>query len=778
MSLASTSIHSESANTRGGRPAVWQSSDGQLHVEAHITSQASSETSPLVNTRFQGGRAGLLTAVSLASLMGATAAHGQDSVQLPTIDVSGEQSGGYQATETSLVRLPTPVRDTPQTVNVVTEQLIKDQRANTVIEALRNVSGITFNAGEGGTQGDNINIRGYTARNDFYRDGVRDPGWYTRDVFSLEQVEVLKGPSSFLFGRGSTGGVVNLTSKLPKDKDHVDIEGSASSAPGGRITADFNKVWNENVATRLVVLETKTGVAGRDGTETNRQGIAPSVAVKLNDSTKATLAYIYQHDNNIPDYGIPMLPGSYFGSPVGGPMPVPRNTYYQVLSGPLSDYEKFDVHIGTLKIEHDITKDIKLTNTTRYLNVNRDTRVRGIQLSATNIFNASTGGTAGYPPAGADLNNYWVQNTNHFQNNTINTLLANQTDLVAKFATAGLQHTAVAGVELSRETRDHYRATITGDSRVNLGSPSSDPTNPGVVGVTALTSGQATTQAAYIADQVKITKFLELLGGLRYDRFAATQDSSTATAGLSSLSSTNYFLSYRIGVVVHPTDNSSLYYMHGTSANPPADFVTLTTGQQSLQPVKNNTHEIGVKVDVLDGKLSLTGAVFRTTQENAYENLGTSAAPNYVAVGTTRVQGVEVGAVGRITREWNVTLGYTYLDSRVLESITTANIEHRLANTPEHSGSLFTTYDVTPKWTVGGGAYYVGNRFTSTANSFAAPGYWRFDAMTSYKVTDNFLLQLNVYNIADTTNYESLAGAGWAVPGVSRSFMLTGRYHW
>lgn len=776
MNSAAASIRSGITSQKRDIPLVWQSSDGQIHVQADVQPKRDDDAAAITNTRFQGGRARLLTAVSLASLMGATAASAQDAVlQLPTIDVGGEQ-GGYQATQSSITRLPTALIDTPQTVNVVTEQLIKDQRVSTVVEALRNVSGITFNAGEGGTQGDNINIRGYTARNDFYRDGVRDPGWYTRDVFSLQQVEVLKGPSSFLFGRGSTGGVVNVTSKLPEWKERVDIEGTASSAPGGRVTADVNKVVNENVAVRLVVLGTKSEVAGRDGPENKREGVAPSVAVKLGESTKATLAYVYQHDDNIPDYGIPMLPGSYFGSAVGGPAPVSRSTFYQVLGGPLADYEKVNVHIGTLKVEHEFTKDVKLTNTTRYTNVNRDTRVRAVQTATgSNIWTASTGGTSGFPPPGANLNNYWVANPNHFQNNTINTLITNQTDLVSKFNTGFAAHTVAAGIELSREGRDHYRSNITGASRVNLGSPDPYPANSGTVGPVATTAGEATTMAGYVADQVKLSKYFEVLGGIRYDRFTGKQDSS---AVVGTLTSENTFLSYRVGAVFHPTENSSIYYMHGTSANPPAEFVSITNGQQSLDPVENDTHEVGVKVDVLNGQLSLNSAIFRTKQKNAYENLGTTAVPNYVSVGVTQVQGIEFGAVGRITREWNITLGYTYLDSRVLESITTANLEHRLANTPEHSGSIFTTYEVAPKWTIGGGAFYVGNRFTSTANSYAAPGYWRYDAMASYKVTDKFLLQLNIYNIADTTNYETLAGAGWAVPGMSRTVALTGRYQW
>lgn len=155
--------------------------------------------------------------LSLASMMLATTAMAQEA--LPTIDVQevgGGGGGGYQATQSQLSRMTTPLRDTPQTVNVVTQQVMQDQAATSVQDALRNVPGITFTAGEGGVQGDQINIRGYTARNDIYRDGIRDPGWYARDAFSFDRVEVYKGPSSFVFGRGSTGGAINIVSKLPQ----------------------------------------------------------------------------------------------------------------------------------------------------------------------------------------------------------------------------------------------------------------------------------------------------------------------------------------------------------------------------------------------------------------------------------------------------------------------------------------------------------------------------------------------------------------------------------
>jgi catecholate siderophore receptor len=738
---------------------------------------------------------GLAAGLASALLAGTAQAQQQDSVELPTVDVESQAKGGYQADNSTLTRVPTKLIDTPQTINVVPQQVMQEQRTSTLVEALRNVPGITFSAGEGGTQGDNINIRGYTARNDIYRDGIRDPGWYTRDAFSMESVEVLKGPSSFLFGRGSTGGVVNETTKLPKFTDFNEVEISGSTAPGVRTTADFNRTFGD-VAARVVVLGTMTDIAGRDVTDVKRFGIAPSVTANLSDQTKLTLSYIYQKDDNIPDYGIVMLPGSYFGRSYGQPAPVPRSTWYGQLTPGLNDTELVDAHTGTIRLEHEFDKDMKIVNTTRYTDVDRFTRVRAVQANYTtgNVFPVPVGGTAftdpGNPmPAGFPLSSLWLANTNHFQNYTTNTLLTNQTDFVARFDTGPFNHTFVSGMEISRETREHDRTMITEAGRINIGDPDPYFPVPTLAGTTSLTHGTTDTFGVYAADQLKVNQYLELLGGVRFDQFRGTQKASTYTiaTGLTNpgsgttppyLNSDNAFVSWRGGVVVHPLPNTSVYFMYGTSANPPAEFVTLTNGQQNFDPVISQTYEAGAKADVLDGRLSLTAAVFRTVKQNDLENQGTAAVPLYVAVGTTRVQGFEIGAVGKLTDAWNIYAGYTYLDSRVLQSVTTANIGHELAQTPNNSFSLWTTYDITRQWTVGAGAFFVDDRWTNSNNQFIAPAYWRYDAMVSYKVNDNFSLQLNAYNLLNTVNYESLAGAGWAVPGPSRYFALTAKVRW
>ena len=417
---------------------------------------------------------------------------------------------GYQAAGSGLSRLPTPLINTPQTINVVTQQVIREQNATTVADALRNVPGITFRAGEGGNQGDTPIIRGFDARNDIFRDGVRDPGWYTRDVFSVENVEVLKGPSSFLFGRGSTGGVINLVSKAPKEQTFVEADVIGNTGPGIRATLDANGKINEAVTARLQVMGQRHDIPDRDNVEENRWGIAPSLSLKMTEDTKATFSYIFQHDSSIPDRGIPFLPLT-FGLPRAS-APVPKNTWYGILSGADPDKEVIDAHIATAKIEHNFTNDIKLTNTTRYVNVDRLNRATLPQ---------------GFNPTPDNLASYTFRTGRQNQNFT-NELAANTTDLSARFWTGPLEHQFVAGADFYNEKREQISRPYLNATAGFANAFAPDPfRNPGLFGPPGLpTTSEATTAAAYVADQIKIGEILELLGGVRYDNFETTSGSA------------------------------------------------------------------------------------------------------------------------------------------------------------------------------------------------------------------------------------------------------------
>lgn len=743
--------------------------------------------------------------LSLASMMLATGAMAQDSGgALPTIDVQDLLGGGYQATDSQLTRIPTPLLDTPQTINVVPQQVIQEQRITTMEEALRTVPGITFSAGEGGNQGDTPIIRGFAARGDMFRDGVRDPGWYTRDLFSSDRVEVYKGPSAFAFGRGSTGGAINVVSKLPTGIPYLEATLTGTSAGGYRFEGDASG-RRDNVSGRISAMYQDVPTPDRDNVYIRRWGVAPSLKFDLNPQTRAIVSYIYQGEESIPDYGHPYLPAptyrangtlnnpGYYGNgwPTG-PIPVPRSNWYGVKSGPLADVVKTETHIATARFEHDFTNDLKFSNTTRYLSVDRFARVtapRGL-LQADN----ATAVTPGYP---VDLMTIGRQ---HFQSETDNTFLINQTDLTGKFYTGTFLHTFNIGLEASHETRDQQRAR--GSSASNLCDPtvpSSGPPNTvplcrtsayypvdtaygGVFnGWGTPNATRATTVAVYASDQIKLNEYFELLGSIRYDNFEAKYNDGTNPEQ----SRTDGMTSWRVGGVFHPTKNSSIYAAYGISFNPSAELGTLALPGASrpgatalMAPEKNNTIEVGAKADILDNRLSVTGAVFRIEKTNLRIPIDPLNNINDLVLdGLARVQGVELGVAGSITDRWSVFAGYSYLDSKIVKTTNLAELGNELPNTPRNNFTLWSTYAVTPDFTIGGGAIYQSDTFVNTGNTSYVPSFWRFDAMAAYKVTPNSTLQLNVYNIGDELYYAQYYG-GHAVPASGRYASLSYRYRW
>jgi catecholate siderophore receptor len=540
----------------------------------------------------------------------------------------------------------------------------------------------------------------------------------------------------------------------PAPADFIDLTVTGHTGPGLRSVLDANKQINENAAARVQVMGQRYDIPGRDHVEENRWGVAPSFTYKFNEQTRATLAYIYQHDDSIPDRGIPFVRNTWVpAGTVRFPIDVPRQTWYGILSGPTPDQEKIDAHVATARFVHEFTNDIKITNTTRYVNVDR--------LNRTTLPSPNN-----LPVAPAPLSaitwrpgRQWTEVSNE--------LLANNTDFSAKFATGWLRHSLVAGVDLTREERNQQTRTWTAATGDFTSLVNPDPyRNGGTFGpYNPATISEANSVGAYLADQIKITDWFELLGGVRYDNFDAKSGPQNAT-----LERTDRMWSWRVGAVFHPTRDSSIYAMRGTSFNPTAEFLTIAAAAANLDPEKNETTEVGVKVDVLNKRLSLTGAVFRTDKTNARV---TDPALNVMVLeGLVRVQGIELGAVGRVTDQWQVFAGYTYLDSEFLESPDPAQIGKRLLNTPRNAFSLWTTYDVTQKWTVGGGVFFVDEVFANAANDAMVPSYWRLDLMTSYKITNNILAQLNIYNLTNEYYFAQVYN-NWAVPGAGRSAALT-----
>lgn len=740
------------------------------------------------------------TAVSLASLMAAAAASAQESgVALPTIDVNAGNDSGYQATQQSITRLQTPLLDTPQTVNVVPQQVIKDQRVSTMEEALRNVVGITFSAGEGGQQGDSPIIRGFAARGDIFRDGFRDPGWYTRDLFSIDRVEVYKGPSAFAFGRGSTGGAINNASKLPTGNTFV--EGTVSGTTGPGIRADLDtggKVGN--VSGRIAATAQNIDTPTRDNVYTKRWGVAPSASLQLDDATKATLSYVYQGEEGSQDYGQPYLPQPAYSSSTGAltnpgyngngsavtPVPVSRKLWYGIDNGPFRDLTTTETHIVTALIERQLGDRFKVTNGTRFISNVRDSTVtapRSLGNAANTVFaNGTSGGiaSAGYP---VDLMTIGRERRNRV---TDASYLVNQTDLTGKFETGMLKHTFATGVEFSRETRDQTRIDLCSQTvaacRTSLINPGLNTVATDRYDITAPNHTTSDNVALYISDQIKITRFFELLISLRNDRFSTNYVDEAATGANRELSRTDNMFSQRYGIVFHPVSNASIYFAYGNSYNPSAELGTLSSSVNNsasvtLAPEKNISYELGAKYDAMGGKVTLSGAVFRIEKTNLRipnDPSAPTAQQFLVLDGLARVEGIELGLSGRLTDAWQITAGYSYLKSEIAETTNLAELGRRLPNTPEHNFTLWSTYDLTSRFTVGGGAVYQSMAYVNTTNTAYVPEYWRFDAMASFKVDKYSTIQLNIYNIADEHYYAQYYG-GHAVPASGRWAMLSWR---
>jgi catecholate siderophore receptor len=675
----------------------------------------------------------------------------EEEFALPQVTVT-EQKSPYVVPSLGLQRLPEPVQDIPQSITIVPRQIIEEQAATTLRDALRNVTGIGIAAGEGGgAQGDNFTLRGFSARNDMYLDGVRDQGTFFRDTFNIEAVEVLKGPASIYFGRGSTGGIINQVSKAPRLEGFYDGTASGGSGPYFRGTADINQQLSPTIALRVNAMAQHADIVDRDHVKVTRQGFAPTLTLGLGTPTQMTFSYFFQHEDNIPDYGYPFFHGE--------PVRVNRDTWYGLTK---DDYEKTDANIGTVSLNHRFSDALNLRSAFRYSNVRRDLDVSIPQT----ICAAPT--TCG---PGAIITGI---NRSRPERHTTEGIADSQTDLTARFDTFGFGHTLSSGIELSWETFDNLRYASTGPA-TTLNNPNNGQTpNPKTLGVKAFTN--AAGFGIYAADQIALHEWFDIIGGLRWDYFSADQQNKLP--GQVDFDSTDKMLSYRGGLVFHPTPQQSYYFSYATAFNPSAEGLTLAVNNQATPPEKNEIFEIGSKFLLMGGALTLQGALFTIEKTNARTTdpiLGVQ-----VLDGKQRSRGVEFSAAGRILPGWNVFTGYTFLDAKILKSKDVQTVEgvpipvqgKVPQNVPKYSGTLWTTYDFLDKWQVGGGPTYVGSRFANNSNANEVPGYVRWDATVAYNFTERIQCRLNAQNFTNKHYIESVHPSH-VVPGAGRTFIAS-----
>lgn len=668
--------------------------------------------------------------------------------QLPTITVIDSRDGEkYNTSHSSLFSLRSPLVETPKTITTVSRKLMDDQNSTTMRDALRNVPGISLAAGEGGggAQGDNLTIRGLSARSDFFIDGMRDFGAYYRDPFNTESVEVIQGPASILFGRGSSGGVIEQNSKEAFLGSYNKSSFTLGTNETKRVTADVNaKIDNiEGSAFRLNAMVNDNKFAERDVAQNKRFGIAPSLAFGLGTANRLKLNYLHQTEDDVPDYGIPWYQGR--------PANVKRSNFY----GFQDDYFKTDVDVATAKFEHDFSDETTIKNQFRYARYARNGRAT--QPSTTN------GSTASRTMIAID---------------SVETYIGDQLDLATKFETMGVDHEATAGISVSHETSDPTRYTYNGVATTGLISPNEAKTFTGATSITtrSMVKAEVDTLSVYALDTLHLNKKWDLVLGLRFDNIESGQTQNNPSSV--NLSRTDNPVSRNASVVYKPNSDGSIYINYGTSFNPSAETLALTDASsrsQSMTPEKNEIIELGTKWDFLKKKLSTAFAIFHTKKSNARE---LNSSNSYVVSGTQNVDGFQAQISGQLTDRWNINAGYAFLDAKLDQSVYPAREGNGLANVPAHSFNLFTTYKLPSNLEFGGGMNLISSRFgdtqadSTTGQQKKAPGYVTFNAMTKYPLSKTIEMQLNINNIFNK-NYADQIYSGHVVPGEGRVLLLT-----
>ena len=724
--------------------------------------------------------------------------------QLPTIEVTAQET--YKANTVSSPKYTQPLVDTPQTIQVIKKEILQEQGAASLVEALRNTPGITLQMGENGntSAGDTFQMRGFSTQTSTYVDGIRDLGAVSRDVFNLEQIEVVKGPSGAEAGRGSASGYINLVTKLPKAENSREVSARYNTAENARLTADINQAISESTAIRLNVMGQDGGVEGRDVIENNGWAIAPSIAFGLDTDTRLYLYSQHIRQNNIPDGGIPTvgMKGFYNSdAQLNNAKEVNRSNYY----GSINDYEDIDADMFTAKIESDFGESIKFTNTTRYGKSQMNRALTGINGLSRTIPNTTPAQQSNNP-------NDWTVARSHQGVDQENKILANVSALNVNFKTGAVEHDLVAGLEFLQEQqisrtlstqKPGTKAPTT--PAANLYNPNHDDVMPELVYTGAYSDGETKTAAAYLFDTVKLLdNRLQFNGGVRLDYYHTDYEALAVATNATTLAITktpthlkahDTLVSWKLGSLFKPTENSSLYASYAKSLTPPGSsnfgLSTETTGTQAAnnprgEPQETNHYEVGGKWDVLKNKLALNAAIYHTENENQFTQDPITL--NWLQEGKTRVQGVELGVVGQITDAWNVSAGIAHMKTKQKnqQSFNTTTGQKTVTDSvrwsPDWTASLWTTYDIAG-FKLGLGARYVDEQkrvitdSTAPANMPKVPSYIVFDAMAGYSFNKNASVNLNVYNLADKDYISALNNGGSRlVLGQPRSAALTFNY--
>lgn len=656
------------------------------------------------------------------------------------------QNPEYRTPDTTALKIDAPLRDIPQTIDVIPDQVIRDQRALSMQDAVRNVAGIGMATGDG--QRDQFVIRGNIAYGDLFIDGVRDDALYFRDLSNIERIEILKGPASVLYGRGSSGGLINRVSKKP-GTEGGEIVVSYGSWEDKRGEIDLGHVFTGNdVAVRLTGAIERSD-SYRDQGFLRREAIAPSVLFAPSDRTRILLQADYLRDRRVTDNGIPAFQGR--------PVDVRASTYYGAANARAVDFSQSEVWSTTGTLDHEFSDTLKLHNALRYYDYTLDR-----QNTIPNVVNEAA--------RTVTLNR---QSTDRAEHGWFN-----QLELSGRFSTGPLEHKLLLGFETGRQSKYELRIDRANIATVDLFDPVL-PVLPLEVAGTPGThrTGVYKTLGFYAQDMISLGEYWKALAGLRYDRFR--QEVHQRIAGQPDLARTDTFWSPRIGLVWQPTPAQSYYVSWNKSYQPSGETFALSTSSADIAPEKTINREIGAKFDLFDGKLSTTISAFNLKRSDIKAT--DPILLRVVPVGVQRTRGIEISAQLELSQGWQAIASYAYLDARITRSPALDSgvpIQgNRPTLTPVNSASLWLMRSFGDRFGLGGGVNYVGDRQANLANSVVLPEYITADAMAWARM-GKLKAQLNIRNIFDRDYFVSGHGTvgNLNMPGAPRSAMLTLRY--
>jgi catecholate siderophore receptor len=687
-----------------------------------------------------------------------------------------EGKEALRATTTNIGKGTQQLRDIPQSITVVTEKLIDDRNLDTVKDVLRQTAGITFQAAEGGEE--DIRLRGYSlaATGDIFLDGMRDPAFYDRDTFNNDRIELLRGSASMLFGRGSTGGAVNQVSKVPRLINEHEVTTTVGSHSYKRVTGDFNLHTGENAALRINAMATQADNNG-SGSSIDKRGLGASYRFGIGTADEFLASLYWLENRNGINYGMPWIKPLASGTTASNTIigSLDPTAYY----GMASDRNNGGAKIFALSHLHRFGNGSEVKTMVRKGQFERDQRAGTVRF-----------------PVGTDLSNFGpatvVNRGTQLKMQDVDTLHA-QSDLTLKFDAMGYKHALQTGVDFVREEKLVYVARTAAQGGVTLVKP---PTTFGTPNDGAwidedsrvLRPGNqfvAKAWGLYAQDIVQIAPHWKVMGGLRYDSLDGNyQGFAIPTTAPGPVTTTAYQQkisewSKRFAVLFQPTDRYSFHFSYGTSFNTSGDTYSYNALSANTPPEQSRNIELGGSIDSPDKRFTTRFAIFHATKMNERNTDPDTAATRLLLSGKRHSAGIEVDTTGRITPKWEVYGSYQWMPIAKVDvaASTVTTVGNRAGDrpglSPRHSGTVWSTYQVTPKWRVGGGVNFRSRQAPAdvTAPAWEAPSFMTADLMTEYAFNETFKLKANLSNLADKLYADSLY-RGHYIPGAGRQLQV------